>query len=65
MSRCASCNCILTSQEMSMKGVHSHSYLGLCYRCAGSAEIEYESDGTLSNSDAPDEFEPEEDVEDE
>lgn len=60
MSRCVACNCILTSREMTIKGSLSGKYLDMCKACLKDAEIDFEENPALSDSDAPLEFEEEE-----
>lgn len=60
MSRCASCNKIMSTQEMSIKGIYSGKYIDMCYRCCDQAEIDYEVDLSLQDADAPEEFDIEE-----
>ena len=60
MSRCVSCNCILTSREMTIKGALSGHFLDMCKSCLKDADIDYEENPVLSDSDAPYEFEEEE-----
>lgn len=60
MSRCVACNCILTSREMTIKGSLSGTFLDMCKSCLKYAEIDFEENSALSDSDAPLEFEEEE-----
>lgn len=61
MSRCVACNCILTSREMTIKGINSGRYLDLCKSCISETDIEYDENSSVSDSDAPLEFEEKED----
>jgi len=59
MSRCVSCNCILTSREMTIKGAVSGKFLDLCKSCLSDADIDYDENPSLPDNDAPYEFEEE------
>lgn len=63
MSRCLSCNRVLSSREMSRKYVnhaeiknYADKYICMCTRCTEAADIHYIDIESLPDNDAPDEF---------